>query len=1156
MKKFRFLIPLVALGMLSSCGASGLPVDYDPTDVGIDTPWEEYSIPIEEVNFPEDEYDLVLKVGESYTYHFTYAPKNATPSALNWIISDPEVISVEKDLLGYGVVTGIAPGKATITVTGGDDALFDPIMLDVRVDIPLDSYQVTTTSLNLDFGQSAPIEATFTPATTTQKDLHYTVAQGGETLISISDYGVVTALEEEGNTTVTVSSDFNSATYQVSVTVTDKYTYLSDFAVTAPSNKLEINQSMNLGVTMLPANHSANLEDVRYHTSTPEILAIDEVTGEVKGLAVGTGKVSVSVPERGGEKISEEITITVFEVKINSMSLGADSKQTINLGNKGTTSHQLVATYTVDDTGYTEPSIKDIVYTAEPAGVVTVSNTGLIEIVGPGSAKVTVMDNHSGKSDYCNVNVTINATAVTISSDRISLFTDEIATLTATTVPAKISNNIDWDVPAKLVIDHQEGNTLKVHSTEVGTFNIKATVDGITSNEVSIEFKYRAGEFLANKFYVVGSSDFSSGTSTAGESWGDSNKAFMLNEPLPADPENELDFQVRGSVTFEAGDEFKIRSVNFHQNIVWKDSVRENHYEIKESLADKVVIMDGETAGDSYGNFQVLEAGTYRILYKVYRLGQETEWATVYIDQKETLNVDKTSLNLFVGNETTLKVSDWDGTLNFVVGDDTIISAVDLEGHGLYTISALKEGSTTISISDNSKTLDPIPVTVSKINLRNIYLDANGMFDSDNVSMFVHAWDDNGQTDYKLVPVEGSEGLYTAAINEAYTNVIFTRGPEGAATLEWDFIYNQTPDMTIPEGMNLWKMTEWIEGVPVGDWMLYTPVINEFYLTPNEVTLTVGQSVNITAHNNKAAVTYSSDTPLVAYVSNEGEIHALAKGEATITGFDGTSHATVKVTVNEAPVINYKAVYVNAYGHLDLDDAVLFVHAWDENGGEDYKLSLAAGQTIVYTAQINEAYDHIKVIRCAVGAENVDWPNQEQGKAGNVWNVSADLELPADKDMWVFSKYEDGFAVGTFEVYDKDHHYVVPVTPETKTKIYLDISEITWWANDDIAYAYLYGESGNAGDWPGCKMELVTPTLLCVEITDIENYASVIFLRYGDGQTYNRSSKDGGIAIVLPADYSVANTWKFNSGFANGGEAGVGYGDGNYSGEWTLTQEN
>lgn len=68
-----------------------------------------------------DQPTLSLDVGESTTLLATVAPENATDKSVTWVSSDPAIATVDS----VGVVTGIAAGNATITVTttsGGFDA--------------------------------------------------------------------------------------------------------------------------------------------------------------------------------------------------------------------------------------------------------------------------------------------------------------------------------------------------------------------------------------------------------------------------------------------------------------------------------------------------------------------------------------------------------------------------------------------------------------------------------------------------------------------------------------------------------------------------------------------------------------------------------------------------------------------------------------------------------------------------------------------------------------------------------------------------------------------------------------------------------------------------------------------------------------------------
>lgn len=71
-----------------------------------------------------DQPTLSLDVGESTTLLATVAPENATDKSVTWVSSDPAIATVDS----VGVVTGVAAGDATITVTttsGGHKATCD-----------------------------------------------------------------------------------------------------------------------------------------------------------------------------------------------------------------------------------------------------------------------------------------------------------------------------------------------------------------------------------------------------------------------------------------------------------------------------------------------------------------------------------------------------------------------------------------------------------------------------------------------------------------------------------------------------------------------------------------------------------------------------------------------------------------------------------------------------------------------------------------------------------------------------------------------------------------------------------------------------------------------------------------------------------------------
>ncbi len=122
---------------------------------------------------------------------------------------------------------------------------------------------------------------------------------------------------------------------------------------------------------------------------------------------------------------------------------------------------------------------------------------------------------------------------------------------------------------------------------------------------------------------------------------------------------------------------------------------------------------------------------------------------------------------------------------------------------------------------------------------------------------------------------------------------------------------------------------------------------------------------------------------------------------------------------------------------------------------------------------------------------------------------------------------------------------IQPVKAEGVTTLYLDTNHLTWYG--DQSRAYLYGDSQN-NTWPGQPLTYVSGSLYKLEVANMSDYHSVIFLRSNGTDVWNRTSKNGGTGISLPTDWSVANKFTFNSGW----DGNVEYDDGNYTGGWSF----
>lgn len=843
-KALRFIIPLAAFALLTGCSnGQAQPINFDPSKLDIDTEWEEYNVPIESLSFSDAEKKLELEIGAKHTYSFTCSPKFATPNQLNFTSSNEAIAKVDYENGKY-IVSAIDTGHADIVVTGGERDSFNSVNLSVDVKRSIQNFSIAKTSYNIDIidvNEENQIVVSYEPENTTQTNLTYDVIpvnDGSEPIITIED-GVIKPNGHKGTNLIKVSSKYlpEKEPVTLTVTVSDHYKYLSDFEITADKTEVELGKSATFTVSkLLPSEHSASEDSIQYVSSDESVLSIDD-KGEATALKEGTAEVYATILQRGGIKESNKITVTAYEVKMTELSLGEDSKQTRNLINTDPDklTYQLNYSYKVDRSGATDPTFKEIKYSSDHPEVVSVSEEGLVTLVGPGDAKVTVKDVYSDletTEDYCDFHVTVNCEGVSISADKITAFCDETVTITAVTNPVKLSDEeLDWlvsDVEKLNVKMSDDSRVLKVSAKEEGTYSFMATKDTYKSKEVTVTFSERPGLFDEKDYYVVGSANFKTGISTAGASWDDSKKARIIATPVdPSEDEKDsIEAQYMTTVKFNEGDQWKVRNGaswdNFPTLSKGDDEQYYSHYVFKNS--HEMHLVDEQDKGS---NIYVDVAANYSIYLKIYKSG----WKTVYVE-KHQLEVSKTVISLAENDSETIYVTNWASDSISITPSSSLVTCTqdELTPSKVTISSGSTTGEATVTISDGVSEV-VVNVTVAHIEKTSIYLNTNGMFDADNAEVFAHAWDEVGGYSYHLTKVSGKNTIYTASINAAYDHILFARCAEGTTELIFENeeagtagnYFNKTADMEIPSDKDLWTMKDWNEGVPTGEWSVYDP---------------------------------------------------------------------------------------------------------------------------------------------------------------------------------------------------------------------------------------------------------------------------------------------------------------------------------------------
>ncbi len=306
--------------------------------------------------------------------------------------SDPEVIEIKPD----GSITALKEGTATITVTGqasGTKATFFFAVEDGALPSPA-SIEITGNNV-VNVGATIDLTATVLPARANQ-EVTWSVASGSN-YISVDENGTVTGLAK-GTGKVIATSVANSKvkSQQYNITVNAPITEIRPLTenvtvqvgATYRLSKTTSENASN-GYYVYPTDAT---ESITWTSSNEDIFTCTGTTASVTvtGVAPGTAVLTGMTDSGVVVQINVSVILKVSKITVDS---------TVNLA--------IGATHQLNPAKEPANATEEVVYTYSSSNtrVATVSETGLITAVGPGSASITVRTN-IGKVATCRVNVT------------------------------------------------------------------------------------------------------------------------------------------------------------------------------------------------------------------------------------------------------------------------------------------------------------------------------------------------------------------------------------------------------------------------------------------------------------------------------------------------------------------------------------------------------------------------------------------------------------------------------------------------------------------------------------------------------------------------------------------------------------------------------
>ena len=376
----------------------------------------------------------------------TVKPDDATDKTVTWSTDKADIATVDET----GKVSALKEGQASIIAKAGEFSDTCVVTV-VKKFIPVETITLDKKALELVEGDEAQLSAAVTPDDATDPTVSWSTDQAE--IATVDETGKVTALKE-GQASIIAKAGEQADTCVV--TVAKKFIAVTSVALDKTTLGLVEGDEASLTATVKPDD--ATDPSVTWSTSNAAVATVAD--GKVVAVAPG----SAAITAKAGEQ-SATCTVTVEKKFIPVTSVTLD-KATLELVEGDDAA--LTATVKPDDA--TDPSVT---WTTSNAAVATVSN-GKVVAVAPGSATITAKAGE--QSATCAVTVAkkvIPVSGISLDNTSVPLKEGQDIQLTATVTPEDATDkSVTWssDKPSIATVD----NTGKVKAVAEGTAVITA----------------------------------------------------------------------------------------------------------------------------------------------------------------------------------------------------------------------------------------------------------------------------------------------------------------------------------------------------------------------------------------------------------------------------------------------------------------------------------------------------------------------------------------------------------------------------------------------------------------------------------------------------------------------------------------------------------
>lgn len=246
-------------------------------------------------NFTLSKKSLSLTVGKSKTITATFDPTDATDTTLTWISSDTDVATVDA-----GVITGVAPGTATITAKHGDIEKTVAVTV-TEAPVPVESVTITGGQSSLLRGETMELSATVLPENASDKTVTWSISPA--TVGTVAD-GKVELYETGSETSATVTATCGGVSGTFTFNITDPVGVTS-VTISQKDGLKEVAVGGKLKLIAAVQPDNATDQTVTWTSSDTSIAKVTQ-KGAVSGVAEGTATITAAC---GGVSGTYEVTV-------------------------------------------------------------------------------------------------------------------------------------------------------------------------------------------------------------------------------------------------------------------------------------------------------------------------------------------------------------------------------------------------------------------------------------------------------------------------------------------------------------------------------------------------------------------------------------------------------------------------------------------------------------------------------------------------------------------------------------------------------------------------------------------------------------------------------------------------------------------------------